>query len=50
MKRFLSGKIRFILVIIQKIQEVISKMKDEFAGVIVVEFVGLKSKMYSKKK
>ena len=25
-------------------------MKDEFGGVIVVEFVGLKSKMYSMKK
>ena len=42
------------LLIIQKIQrffdetnkKVIAKMKDEFGGVIVVEFVGLKSKMY----
>ena len=25
-------------------------MKDEFGGVIIVEFVGLKSKMYSMKK
>ena len=25
-------------------------MKDEFGGVIVIEFVGLKSKMYSIKK
>ena len=25
-------------------------MKDEFGGIIVDEFVGLKSKMYSKKK
>ena len=25
-------------------------MKDEFCGVIVIEFVGLKSKMYSMKK
>ena len=25
-------------------------MKDEFGGVIVVEFIGLKSKMYSMKK
>ena len=31
-------------------KKVISKMKDEFGGVIVVEFVGLKSKMYSMKK
>ena len=29
---------------------VFGKMKDEFGGVIVVEFVGLKSKMYSMKK
>ena len=29
---------------------VIGKMKDEFGGVIVVEFVGLKSKIYSMKK
>ena len=32
------------------IKEVVGKMKDEFGGVIVVEFVGLKSKMYSMKK
>ena len=31
-------------------KKVIGKMKDEFAGVIVSEFVGLKSKMYSVKK
>ena len=29
---------------------VIGKMKDEFGGVIITEFVGLKSKMYSKNK
>ena len=28
-------------------KKVIGKMKDEFVGVIVIEFVGLKSKMYS---
>ena len=31
-------------------KKVIGKMKDEFGGVIVVGFVGLKSKMYSMKK
>ena len=31
-------------------EKVIDKMKDEFGGVIVNEFVGLKSKMYSTKK
>ena len=31
-------------------KEVIGKMKDEFGGVIVIEFVGLKSKMYFMKK
>ena len=31
-------------------KKVIRKMKDEFSGVIVDEFVGLKSKMYSMKK
>ena len=31
-------------------KKVIGKMKDEFGGVIVTEFVGLKSKMYSMKK
>ena len=30
--------------------KVIGKMKDEFGGVIIEEFVGLKSKMYSMKK
>ena len=30
-------------------KKVIGKMKDEFSGVIVTEFVGLKSKMYSMK-
>ena len=42
MRNFLSGKICLILVTFQ--------MKDEFGGVIVEEFVGLKSKMYSIKK
>ena len=31
-------------------KKVIGKMKDEFRRVIVVEFVGLKSKIYSTKK
>ena len=31
-------------------KKVIGKMKDEFGGLIIIEFVGLKSKMYSIKK
>ena len=31
-------------------KSVIGKMKDEFGGIIVIEFVGLKSKMHSMKK
>ena len=31
-------------------QKVIGKMKDEFGGVVVIEFVGLKSKLNSMKK
>ena len=31
-------------------KKVIGKMKDEFSGVIIDEFIGLKSKMYSIKK
>ena len=31
-------------------KKVIGKMKDEFGGVIVIEFVGLKSKMHSMRK
>ena len=31
-------------------KNIIGKMKDEFGGVIVSEFVGLKSKIYSIKK
>ena len=31
-------------------KKVIGKMRDKFGGVIVEEFVGLKSKMYSMKK
>ena len=31
-------------------KKVIGKMNDELGGVMVIEFVGLKSKMYSKKK
>ena len=31
-------------------KKVIGKMKNEFGGVIIIEFVGLKSKMYSIKK
>ena len=31
-------------------KKVIGKMKDEYGGVIIDEFIGLKSKMYSIKK
>ena len=31
-------------------KKVISKMKDEYGGVIIDQFIGLKSKMYSIKK
>ena len=52
MKNFLSGKIYLTLVIIQKIQSFLMslKMKDSIGGVIITEFLGLKSKMYSMKK
>ena len=57
MKNFLNGKICFTLVI-QKIQKfyhdtntkVIGKMKDEYGGVVIDQFVGLKPKMYAIKK
>ena len=32
------------------IKKVIGKIKDKFGGVIVIEFVGLNSKIYSMKK
>ena len=58
MKNFLSGKICFDFKNYSKDskffnetnKKVIGKMKDEFGGVIVDEFFGLKSKMYSIKK
>ena len=51
----MSGKICLTLVIIQKIQhfmmilikKVIGKMKDEYGGAIIDQFIGLKSKMQS---
>ena len=46
MKNFLSGKICLTLVIIQNVNRY---WKNEFGGVIVNEFVVLKSKMYSVK-
>ena len=55
MKSFLSTSTCLILVTIRKIEsflmrlikKVIGKMKDEFEGEIIDEFVELKSKMYS---
>ena len=55
MKNFLSGKICLTFCNYSKDSDstnkkVIGKMKDEFGVVIVEEFVGLKSKMYSMQK
>ena len=55
MKIFMKINAYLILVAIQKIQSflilsvkmLLVKMKDEFKGKIISEFVGLKSKMYS---
>ena len=55
MKIFMEIEICWILVINHEIQSflilltktVIGKMKDEFKGKIISEFVALKSKMYS---
>ena len=61
MKNFLNGKICSILVIIQKILSFMmmlikswmedeyekGKMKDEYGGVLIDQFIGLKPKMYS---
>ena len=45
-KNFLSGK-NCLICFNETNKKVIGKMKDEFGGVIVSEFGGLKSKMYS---
>ena len=58
MKNFLSTNICLTSVTIRKIQisfdqankKVIGKMEDESEGEIIVEFVGLKPKIYSIKK
>ena len=52
MKNFLSGKIysKDLKIFNETNKKVIGQMKDEFSGVIITEFVGLKSKMYSIKK
>ena len=57
MKNFIGGKICLTLVTILKIKIFLmrlikkdtGKMKDEFRGAIIDEFVGLKSKMHSMK-
>ena len=57
-KNFISGKTCLTLVIIQKIQRfmmiliknVIGKMKDEYSGATIDQFIGLKSKIYLIKK
>ena len=48
MRNFIKIRICLILVSIHKIQSflVIGKIKNEFKGKIISEFVGLKSKMY----
>ena len=45
-KIFICGKICFD----DTTKEVIGKMKDEYGGAIIDQFIGLKSKMYSIKK
>ena len=59
MRSFLSGKICLTYLsnylkdskyFDETNKKVVGKMKDEFGGVFVAEFVGLKSKMYLMKK
>ena len=55
MKIFLNGRIFIYYSKDSKLfdnanKKVIGKMKDEYGGVIIDQFIGLKSKMYSIKK
>ena len=51
-KSFISGKICLTLVTFydDTNKKIIGKMKDEYGGAIIDQFIGLKSKMYSIKK
>ena len=38
---------KIVNILLKNIKKVIEKMKDEAAGILVKEFVGLRSKLYS---
>lgn len=37
----------FVIHVVNNIRRVVGKMKDEMNGVLIVEFIGLKAKMYA---
>ena len=41
---------RFMMILIKKLLVLLSTVKDEYGGVNIDQFIGLKSKMYSTKK